>query len=136
MYIYAQINSDGVCIAVSQLASIVEDDSLVPLSSTDNSVIGKIWNGSTWESAASLPELVKRHISVGAFFDRFGAAKYAILADQSPGVQALIKDASVRQYIDLDRGDLPAGLQMLVQAGHAIDTQAIVSAPVEPHELP
>lgn len=77
-----------------------------------------------------------RHISVGAFFDRFGAAKYAILADTAPAVQALIKDASVRQFIDLDRVDLPAGLQMLVDAGHTIDPAAILSAPIESWERP
>lgn len=80
------------------------------------------------------PEL--RHISVGAFYDRFGAAKYAILADTNPMVQALIKDVSVRQYIDLDRADLPVGLQMLVDAGHAIDVDAVVSAPIQPEERP
>lgn len=136
MNIYAQIDENGVCFSISNLHEPVEDESLISIPFEDLSIIGKKWNGSTWESVAALPELVKRHISVGAFFDRFGAAKYAILADQSPGVQALIKDASVRQYIDLDRADLPAGLQMLVQAGHAIDTQVIVSAPVEPHERP
>ncbi len=80
------------------------------------------------------PEL--RHISVGAFYDRFGAAKYAILADTNPMVQALIKDVSVRQYIDLDRADLPVGLQMLVDAGHAIDVDAVLSAPIQPEERP
>ncbi|WP_068634899.1 hypothetical protein [Thauera butanivorans] len=77
-----------------------------------------------------------RHISVGAFYDRFGAAKYAILADSSAITQALIRDTSVRQYIDLDRADLPAALQMLIDAGHGIDAGAILSAPIMPGELP
>ena len=74
------------------------------------------------------PVTSKRHISVGAFYDRFGAAKYAILADTNPTVQALIKDTSVRSYIDLDRPDLLMGLQMLVSAGHAVDPAAILAA--------
>ena len=77
-----------------------------------------------------------RHISVGAFFDRFGSAKWAILADATPAVQAVIKDASVRSYIDLDRADLPAGLALLQAAGHAIDAEAIIDAPVGAGELP
>lgn len=77
-----------------------------------------------------------RHISVGAFFDRFGAVKYSILADQNPLVQALIADCSVRQHIDLDRGDLPVALGMLVNAGHAIDAEDILGAPIQPGELP
>lgn len=88
------------------------------------------------EPAVPAPAAEARHISVGAFYDRFGAAKYAVLADTNPMVQALIKDTAVRQYIDLDRVDLPAGLQMLVDAGHAIDPEAILTAPIQPEELP
>jgi len=77
-----------------------------------------------------------RHISKGAFFDRFGAQKYPILASTDATVKALIADASVRKYIDLDRADLPTGLAMLVAAGYAIDESAILNAPVLASELP
>lgn len=77
-----------------------------------------------------------RHISVGAFFDRFGPLKWAILADTTPTVKAVVQDASVRKYIDLDRADLPAGLQVLIDAGHAIDSAAILGAEIQPKELP
>ena len=80
------------------------------------------------------PEL--RHITVGAFFDRFGAAKWDILADPAPAVQAVVRDASVRRHIDLDNPDLPAGLAVVQAAGHAIDPQAIIGAPVQPQERP
>ena len=40
-------------------------------------------------------------IYVGAFFDRFGADKIAILASDNAIVQALIKDATPRKYIGL-----------------------------------
>ena len=45
-------------------------------------------------------------------------------------------DSSVRKFIDLDNAQLPAGLDMLVDAGHAIDAQAIIDAAVQPGELP
>lgn len=77
-----------------------------------------------------------RHITVGAFFDRFGAHKWPILADTNPVVQALIKDCSVRKHISLDDPQLPAGLDLLVEAGHAIDPAAILAAPVQPSEKP
>ena len=77
-----------------------------------------------------------RHITVGAFFDRFGPFKWAILADTNPQVQAVVKDASVRSYIDLDDADLPAGLALLQSAGHAIDAEAIIGASVQPNEQP
>jgi len=73
---------------------------------------------------------------VGAFFDRFGPLKWAILADTAPTVQAVVRDASVRKFIDLDNPDLPAGLQIIVAAGHPIDAAAIVEAPIQPEELP
>ena len=77
-----------------------------------------------------------RRISVGAFFDRFGPLKWAILADTAPTVQAVVRDASVRKFIDLDNPDLPAGLQIIVAAGHPIDTAAIVETSIQPEELP
>lgn len=91
-----------------------------------------------WRVAAvqQAPVAEPRHISVGAFFDRFEPLKWTILADPSPQVQAVIKDASVRPYIDLDRADLPAGLQVLIDAGHAIDSAAILGAEIQPKELP
>lgn len=79
---------------------------------------------------------VPRHISVGAFFDRFGPLKWTILADTNAQVQAVVKDSSVRSYIDLDNADLPAGLALLQSAGHAIDAEAIIDAPVGAGELP
>ena len=81
-------------------------------------------------------ETAPRHITVGAFFDRFGPLKWAILGDQSPQVQAVIRDASVRTYIDLDNADLPAGLALLVAAGHELDPDAVIDAPVRPEERP
>lgn len=77
-----------------------------------------------------------RHITVGALFDRFGPAKWAILADTNPAVQAVIKDASVRSYIDLENPDLPAGLAIVQGAGHSIDANAVLTAPIQPKERP
>jgi hypothetical protein len=77
-----------------------------------------------------------RHITVGAFFDRFGEQKWPILADTNASVQALIKDASVRAYINLDDPQVLTGLQMVQSAGHEIDPEAIISAPIQPNERP
>ena len=77
-----------------------------------------------------------RHITVGAFFDRFGAAKLSLLASPDLTVQALIKDASVRKFIDLDRPDLLQALQLVQSLGFAIDAEQIVNAPIQPSERP
>lgn len=89
-----------------------------------------------WPEVTTASAPSQRHISVGAFFDRFGPLKWAILADTAPTVQAVVRDASVRKFIDLDNPDLPAGLQILVAAGHPIDAAAIVETPIQPEELP
>lgn len=95
---------------------------------------GWAWDGVGFSAPPSAPPEPRR-ISVGAFFDRLGPAKWAILADASPLVQAVVKDASVRTYIDLDNPDLPAGLA-IVAAGHTIDVAAITGAPVMESERP
>ena len=82
------------------------------------------------------PAPALRHIAVGSFFDRFGALKYPILASSDAGVQALIKDCTVRAYIDLDNPQLPAGLAMIVAAGFAIDAALIVSASILDSDRP
>lgn len=56
-------------------------------------------------------------IDVGPFFDRFGAAKMAILTSSSPVAKALVTDCMVRRWIDLRRPDLPAAVDMLIAAG-------------------
>ena len=112
--------------------------------SLENSVIGtREWADDIfpgrWRLSEPVPEpeiVVVRHISVGAFYDRFGAAKWAILADESPQVRAVVRDVSVRKYIDLANTELPAGLAILQAAGHAIVPEAILGDPIHPHELP
>lgn len=82
-----------------------------------------------------LPEVeVKKHIQVGSFFDRFGSAKWAILADTNPMVQALVKDSQVRKFINLDDPQLQQGLNLLVSQGHAIDVQQILNTPIQEQE--
>ena len=69
-------------------------------------------------------------IYVGAFFDRFGADKIAVLASDHPVVQALIKDASVRQYIGLleRKAELTQmlGLLQSLVPGVSLDVTAIL----------
>ncbi len=94
------------------------------------------WRVADIQPVPETPTAQPRHISVGAFFDRFDASKWPILADQTASVRAVVQDASVRKYIDLDRTDLPSGLQVLIDAGYNIDVQAILNNPIQPQELP
>lgn len=69
-------------------------------------------------------------INLGPFYDRFGAEKLNILASSDPLVQAIIKDSSVRKYIDLKRADIAQALDILIAKGFAIDKNAIINTPV------
>ena len=83
------------------------------------------------ESAAPI-DPSRWRIYVGSFFDRFGTAKLAILSDPDPVVRAVIKDASVRNYIDLlgRRDELLQVIGLLNMKGHAVDATAVLD--VEP----
>ena len=65
---------------------------------------------------------------MGAFFDRFGDQKIGILSSEDAVVQALIKDASVRQYIGLRerRDELAQMIGVLVAKGFTLDAAAIL----------
>ena len=139
-YYYAQIDpATRTCIAITQTSAAITAPNMVLAESLDSALMGQTHDAAsnTWTAPAPTPAApTPRHISVGAFFDRFGSAKWAILADATPAVQAVIKDASVRSYIDLDNPELPAGLALLIAAGHAIDAAAIVGNAVQPSEAP
>ena len=101
--------------------------------------IGDSWSVSTGftpqENFNQPPSLTtRRQLSVGAFFDRFGQHKYPILADTNPRVQALIKDASVRTFINLDDSNLIIGLNMIVDAGYDINVSSIINEPITQQE--
>ena len=81
-------------------------------------------------------ELRQAVICVGGFFDRFGAYKIPILASTDPVVQAIVKDASVRQYITLTRPDLEQALDILIAKGFAIDKAAVLSLEITEDERP
>ena len=49
-------------------------------------------------------------IDIGPFFDRFGAAKMAVLTSSDVGVQAIIKDTQVRKWLDLKLPELASAL--------------------------
>ena len=88
------------------------------------------------EPPAPEPTPEPRHISVGAFFDRFGDQKWPILSSEDLAVQGMIRDASVRKWIDLDNEQLPFGLDMLIAKGFTIDKEAILNAPIKDNEKP
>jgi hypothetical protein len=129
---YAQLNGNTV---VNVIESEFDPDGINGnWVACGNASPGWVYDGSTFNPPAPEPEV--RHITVGAFFDRFGDQKWPILADTNASVQALIKDASVRKWINLDDPQVLTGLQMVQAAGHDIDPTAIINAPIQPEERP
>lgn len=83
------------------------------------------------------PPVYEWYIDVGPFFDRFGTSKTAVLTSTDVGVQALVKDASVRHWIDLKRTDLPTGLAYIGSVIPGVNStlrDQILNTPVSPSE--
>ena len=144
VFYYAHLDAGESVIGVTQSHGAIDSAQAVQIDGLREELLGQRYDREA-SAAAGQPVFVHapvapaappRHISVGAFFDRFGPAKWAILADATPTVAAVVKDASVRKYIDLDSADLPAGIALLQQAGHDVDVQAIITAPVQEGERP
>lgn len=72
-------------------------------------------------------------IDIGPFFDRFGAAKMAVLTSSDAGVQAILKDTQVRKWIDLKHPDVASSVAYIgtkVPALAAELQSAILNTPV------
>lgn len=74
-------------------------------------------------------------IDVGPFFDRFGAAKLAVLTSADATVKAILQDIQVRKWIDLKRADVASSLAYVGTKVPAVDATlqaAILNTPVDP----
>lgn len=116
-------------------------DHIVELDNTVSSLsVEPGWKYNSGTQQFSVPDSVvetrPRHITVGAFFDRFGSKKYAILGANDAGIQARIKDASVRKYIDLNDPKVLEGLTYLQASKHAVDPTTVLNPPVREEERP
>lgn len=76
-------------------------------------------------------------IDIGPFFDRFGAAKIAVLTSTDPGVKAILADTQVRKWVDLKRPDVGQGVAYIGTVVAAVTPAlqtAILTTPVTPEE--
>ena len=78
--------------------------------------IGWGWDGANFVAPApTIPEPQPAPawewlIDIGPFFDRFGAAKMAVLTSSDVGVQAIIKDTQIRKWLDLKLPELASAV--------------------------
>lgn len=116
MRYYAQLNESGVCVAVTGAADVIIAENMVELEELNASLLGHTYDAGTGEFTppAPLPDPCEWLIDIGPFFDRFGAAKMAVLVSANATAQALVKDLQVRKWIDLQRADVAAGIDALI----------------------
>ncbi len=99
----------------------------------------EIW---TWPDAPApvqepKPKPCEWLIDIGPFFDRFGAAKMAVLTSSDAGVQAIIKDTQIRKWLDLK---LPEIASAVAYVGTKVPSvtqelqESILNTPVEEKE--
>lgn len=67
----------------------------------------------TPEPPAPAAPIWEWYIDIGPFFDRFGAAKMAVLTSADAGVQAIIKDTQVRKWLDLRLPEIEQSVQYI-----------------------
>lgn len=118
MSIRAAIVKNGVVVNVVLLDDINDVEGAI---ASETANIGDTWNGVEFIPADPVvppePPVWEWYIDVGPYFDRFREFKLTVLASTDPTIQALVKDAQVRKWIDLKRVDVQ---QSLVYIGSKI----------------
>ena len=131
---YAQI-TNGVVTAVSELAGEINAPDMIPIGGLDPALLGKAYEAG--EFVDVVPPVVvdpcEWLIDIGPFFDRFGAAKLAVLTSTDATVKAILQDIQVRKWIDLKRADVASSLAYVGTKVPAVDATmqaAILTTPV------
>lgn len=79
------------------------------------------------------PPVWQWYIDIGPFYDRFGAAKMAVLTSPDAGVKAILADLNIRKWVDLKRADVGQALAYVgsvVPSVTATLQDAILNTPV------
>lgn len=119
MTYYAQLSS-GVVTAVTETADVLPaSPNLIVVDGLRSELLGMKYEGGQFVPVVVPPVTPewKWYIDIGPFFDRFGAAKMAVLTSADAGVQAIIKDVQIRKWLDLK---LPEVAQSLAYVGSKV----------------
>lgn len=108
---YAQL-SDGVVNIVIESATDPDGVNGEWLACGDAVSPGWMYDGTAF--APPVPPVVidpcEWLIDLGPFYDRFGAAKMAVLTSADAGVKAIMSEVAIRKWIDLQRADVASSL--------------------------
>lgn len=145
----AQINEDGVVVALSQVHSPVDSPNLITVSGLDSNLLGRVYNPVTGEFESPPPPPpapALRRVTKLAFRNRFTKTEkvgieFAALDDPSApmsqrqkaaALRADLKDQEQATFIDLDDPDTRSGVLTLETLGLIAPGRAteILDAPV------
>lgn len=100
--------------------------------------IGWAWDGSNFVAPpAPPPKPYATFIDIGPFYDRFGAAKMAVLTSADPAIIAVLTDLNIRKWIDLARPDVAQAVQYVGSVVTQVTPElqaTILNTPVKPEE--
>ena len=91
------------------------------------------WPNATAPVQEPEPKAWEWLIDIGPFFDRFGAAKMAVLTSPDVGVQAILKDTQIRKWLDLKLPEVAQSLSYIGTKVPAVTTElqsTILNTPV------
>ena len=95
------------------------------------------WRLAEVQDEPAAPSPTEWLIDIGPFFDRFDAARMAVLTSADPGVRAILADTQVRKWIDLKRADVAQSIgyigTVVAAVTPALQT-AILTTPVSREE--
>lgn len=80
-----------------------------------------------------VPDPCQWLLDIGPFYDRFGAAKMAVLTSTDATVKAILSDVQIRKWIDLKRTDVAQSLAYIGSVVPALTPAiqtAILTSPV------
>ncbi len=98
---------------------------------------GFTYDGTAFHAPVVVADPCEWLIDLGPFYDRFGAAKMAVLTSTDASVKAILQDVNIRKWVDLQRPDMAQSLayvgSVVAAVTPALQT-AILTTPVAVEE--
>lgn len=114
MYYYAIIDDNLIATAVVATTELVSPANSMALSDYDTSIIGKQWNGTSWEDLIILSGNSTVTLTKLEFYRLFTQAeRVAIYSSTDPLVLDFVRMMSMAQEVSMDDPDVVAGVNYL-----------------------
>ena len=112
MVIQAQINTDNIVIGILETTEPLSGENYIPVDTFDTSLVGKIWNGKSFEENPNKPKITT--ISQLDFWKRFTTEeRIATKSSTDPIVKDFVDMVSLSQAVSLTDPDVINGVTQL-----------------------